>query len=220
MGAPNVTNILKSNAVLWCAPAGETLPDETTIEYGDDWGGNWVRVGYTKEPLTLGVEDERTKFQMEEEISGLDERRIGFYVAIETVLGEITAEYMSWLTEGTASTTGAGAGQAAYEELDFGEEAVITKRVWGFEGLYIDEDAVSEPVRFFMIRGTAKLNGNLEWSQRSDEVTGIGLRVEALGSPGNSPIKYQKVLSLYALQLLQGGLMQLIDGEYLELEGA
>ena len=53
MATPVVANILKTGAVLWNVPTGETVPDETSVAVGAAWGGNWARVGYTKEPLAL-----------------------------------------------------------------------------------------------------------------------------------------------------------------------
>lgn len=193
MGTPTVTNILKSNAVLWYAPVGETLPDETSIDFNEAWGGNWARVGYTKEPLAMGIEDERAKFNVEEELTPVDERRTMFQPSFETVLAEVTGGYLSLMVGGTVATTAAGAGQKGYEELDFGEEAVITKYAWGFEGLYLDSSGNELPLRVFIINGTAKLNGNLEWSQRNDEYVGMPIRIEALANAGDSPVKFQRV---------------------------
>jgi len=58
MAAPSVTNIVHTGAWLYNAPVGEANPDETTVAYGAAWGGNWVRVGYTKAPLTMAYESE------------------------------------------------------------------------------------------------------------------------------------------------------------------
>ena len=105
----------------------------------------------------------------------------------------MTATYISLLSEGTVSTTAAGASQRGFEELEFGNTATITKRAWGFEGLYTDADGDDFPVRVFIAKGTAKFNGNLEWSQKTDDYVGIPLRIEALGVVGAQPVKFQRV---------------------------
>lgn len=197
MADPVVANIVKSGAIVWSAPVGEALPDETLIAYGAVWGGNWTRMGFTKEPLSFAYEDERMEIEVEEVLAAVDQHRIKESVTFETVLAELTAEYLHLAAggQGTVTTTPAGSGQKGYEEVTFGDEAVIAKREWGFEGLFLDSAGTEQPIRVFVYRGTATLNGALEFSKKSDEYTGIPLQVRALADTenGNRLWTFQRV---------------------------
>ena len=105
MGAPSVFQIMKSNAVLWYGPIGEAFPDETTVHAGELWGGNWERLGSTKEPLTFLYEDERADVNVEEFLSPVHRFKTSEALSIETVLAEIDADYMALMTEGGVAKT-------------------------------------------------------------------------------------------------------------------
>jgi hypothetical protein len=195
-----VTNILKSGAAVWYAPTGESIPDETSVGYDDSWGGNWERIGYTKEPLAWFYEDERHRIEVEEELTAVKEVRISEETRIETVLSELTAAYFELVRGGdpdNVSETGAGAGQAAYEELTVGGSVDVEEFAWGFEGRYVDADGAEFPVRVFIHKGTAQLNGELTFSKKSDDYTGTPLVVNALSdttqSDGEKLLKIQRV---------------------------
>jgi hypothetical protein len=186
MGDPVKANIIKSKAVLWYAPEGESLPDETTIGAGVAWGGNWARLGYTNAPLTLLYEDERMAIEVQELLAELDEWRTKEAGSLETVLSELTADYLSLLTDGTPSTTAAGASQVGYEELDIGGEGRVEVYAVGIEGIRYDSSDNALPIRFFAPRATFKKNGNLEFSQRTDTYVNVPIMIKALGDPDNS----------------------------------
>lgn len=82
------------------------------------------------------------------------------------------------------------------EELDAGGVSTLTKRAWGFEGKYVDEDGATFPIRLFIWKGTASMNGDLEFGK--DDYAGISLQIEALAdrtkSLGQQLFKMQKVL--------------------------
>lgn len=190
MSTPVVTNILTGGAVVWMAPVAEAIPDETTITYGTAWGGNWARIGFTKAPLTLVYAFDEAEIEIEEELSPIDRLRIKETLALETVLAEVTGEYFA-LAMGQDSTTAvttvaAGVGQRAYEEVKLGGNSEIKQYQWGFEARYVDSVGVEFPVRFFVHKGTAKLNGNLEFSQKSGEYPGIPLQINALADPSQA----------------------------------
>jgi hypothetical protein len=88
MGAPSVADIIKSGAMIYIAPAGEALPDETTVAAGASWGGTWVRVGYTKEPLTVEYEPEEHEVEVEEHLAPVDRWKTKETLRMETVLAE------------------------------------------------------------------------------------------------------------------------------------
>jgi hypothetical protein len=164
------------------APSGEAKPDETTVAYGGDWSGNWERVGYTKEPLVMAYESEEFDVEVEEELAPIKRRRVKETMTLETVLAELTAEYLQLAAsnQDTVSETAAGGAQKAYEETGLGGEAILTEKAWGFEGLYITSGGNDEPIRVFVHKGTAMVNGELEFSQKSTDYPGIPIQIKAL----------------------------------------
>lgn len=188
MSDPVVTNILKTGAAVYYAPVGEAEPDETTVEYGAAWGGNWARIGYTKEPLAMAYESEEVDIEVEEALASVRRHRIKETAMFETVMSELTAAYLQLAAggQGTVSTTPAGAAQKAFEEITVGDEAQLDEQAWGFEGLFVDSDGEDQPVRVFVYKATAKVNGNLEFSKKSDDYVGLPLQVNALADVDNS----------------------------------
>lgn len=200
MADPVVSQIIKSGAILWYAPVGETIPDETTVAFGGDWGGNWERVGYTKEPLTMAYEDERAVIAVEEHLGPVREFRTSEDLKLETVLAELTGGYLKLAAGGDPDdvvSTPAGAGQVAFEEMFMGDEVAVPEFAWGFEGLYLDASGAEFPLRVFIWKGTAKLNGGLEFSKKSDDYVGAPIQIHALVDPdqdeGERLVQFQRV---------------------------
>jgi len=199
MSNPVVANVIKSGAKLYEAPVGEAIPDETSVVYDAAWGGNWDRVGYTAAPLTMAYESEEADITVEEVLAPIKRRRVGEKLTMETVLAELTATYVQLAAsdQDTVTTTAAGASQRGYEETGLGGEAVLTEKQWGFEGLYIDSSGNEFPIRLFVHKGTAKLNGNLEFSQKSTDAVGIPIQIQALAdttqSAGQELCLFQRV---------------------------
>lgn len=184
-----IADVLKSKAVVWIAPAGEARPDETSVAAGAAWGGNWVKVGWTKEPLTMLYEYETHQFHVEQILAAIDEQKTSESLALETVLSEATALNLDYLSGGdgtNVTTTAAGASQVGYEELDIGDNPVLEKWAVGFEGINYDETDGALPVRIFIDRATVKINGELEFSQKNDDYTGIPLQVFGLANTASS----------------------------------
>jgi len=195
MGAPSVFQIMKSNAVLWFAPLGEAFPDETAVAAGEPWGGNWERLGSTKEPLTCLYEDERSDVNVEEYLMPVHRFKTAESLTLETVLAEIDLDYIALMTEGGVAKTAAGAGQKAFDSLTVGNSAELTGRAFGFEGIHLNSSGVALPLRVFIYRANAKLGGELAFSKREDDYTGVPITIEALSdslSPGRMFV-FQKV---------------------------
>jgi hypothetical protein len=194
MGNPTVANILKTGAVIWSADIGTALPDESTVDAGDAWGEGWTRVGLTKAPVSLMYEPTETDIKVEEFLAPVDRMVTEEKVAIETVLAELTGEYMALLTGATLATTAAAAGQVGFEEVEIGNVSIKEKKIWGFEGIRYDDSGNAFAVRFFILVGTAKLNGALEFSKKNEDYTGIPLRVDGLADTTSGKIlKFQRV---------------------------
>lgn len=188
MSDPVVENVLKTGAVLWYAPVGEAKPDETSVAFGAAWGGNWTRVGFTKAPLVMAYTSEEHDVEVEEELAPIDRKRIKENLALETVLAELTAAYLQLAAanQDSVSTTAAGASQKGYEETGLGGEVTLQKYAWGFEGEFVNDNGDSEPVRMFIHKATAVLNGNLEFSQKSTDNVGIPIQIKALADTDQS----------------------------------
>lgn len=179
MADPSVFQILKSNAVLWHAPTTEAVPN-VSILAGAVWAGNWVRMGATKEPLTCLYEDERTDINVEENLAAVFRYKTSEALTIETVLAELDVDYLALATEGTVSVDlGAGA-LIAYDELPVGNRAAVTEHQFGFEGIAVQSSGALHPVRFFIHRATIKMGGELSFSKREDDYTGMPIVIEAL----------------------------------------
>jgi len=188
MATPAVGNIIKSGAVLWYAPTGTTKPDTDDIAYNEAWGGDWVRVGFTKEPLTAAYTSEEADINVQEHLAPVKRWRIGESLVLETVLSELTADYLQLAAseQDGVSETAADDDTKAFEQTGLGGVAALTEREWGFEGLFIDSDGNNQPVRFFVHKGTAMLNGNLEFSKKTDDYVGVPIQIKALADTSQS----------------------------------
>lgn len=186
MGDPVIANIMKSGAIMWYAPEGEAFPDETSIDAGEAWGGNWARVGYTNAPLTFTYEDTRMAIEVQEHLGELDEWRTKISASANTVLAELTADYFALLAGGTPSTTAAGASQKGYEQLNAGGEARVQVYAVGFEGVRYDDNENALPIRVLGGRATFKMDGSNEFSKRTDTYVNLPVMVKFLIDPTNS----------------------------------
>lgn len=192
MGTPAATNILKSGAWVYYAAVGEAVPDETTVAAGTTWGGNWARIGYTAAPLVWTLEDERALIEVEEELIAVDEHRIKFGSMIATELAEVTADYYALLFGGTVSTTSAGSSQKGYEELDLNPTSLLTKYALGFEGVRQIADGSTQPLRVFTQKSTFRINGETEFSQKTDTYSKIPIAMRVLKG-STYPLRFQRV---------------------------
>lgn len=199
MSNPSVVNIEHSGARLYLAPVGEANPDETSIALDAAWGGNWVRVGYTKAPWTQAYTSDEADILVEEEIGPVKRRRVGETLVWETTLAEIAAEYvrLAGSEQDSISTTAAAGGQKGYEETGIGGETILAEKKWGVEMMHVQSDGTEQPIRIFMHKGTATFNGNLEFSKKATEPAGIPVQIKALTdttqSEGQKFVMFQRV---------------------------
>jgi hypothetical protein len=180
MANPVVANIIYGNALVYYGPVGETVPADTV---GADvaWGGNWKRVGYTQEPVTMAYEDEQTDVGVQEELTPVNRFKSAESVIIETVLSELIPDYMELAVgAGAVADTAQDTDQPPKETFNVGGEAVLDKYAWGIEGTYRDGSGNEFPARFFIWKATAKLNGELEFAKDRENGTGVPLQINAL----------------------------------------
>jgi hypothetical protein len=173
-----VTDILVTPAKIYRAPVGTALPDETTVAYGASWGASWTDLGYTLEPVSMSYETETFKLMVEQLTAPVRSVRQEETVTIETVLAEITGANLALALDGTTTTTAPGAGQAGYDQVEAGGSVSIAEYTWGFEGYRLAANNAKLPVRVFIYRGVATLNGQLTFAKSAG--VGIPLRIEAL----------------------------------------
>lgn len=183
---------------MFYAPIGEALPDENSVAFGDDWGGNWEVIALTKTPFTMNRD--LTTFDVMVEQSTLPVKRSATEekVAFETTLAELTGDYLQLAMEGTNTPTAAGASQVGKEELLAGGAVTLTERTWAVEGVYVLADGVTRfPIRLQIWRATSVLNGELTFAK--GDSAGIALRIDALGDftkpVGQQLFKFQKILA-------------------------
>ena len=195
---PSSANIIKTGARLWYAPfvvaSVEPLPDETNINYAADWAANWERIALTSEAVKLLLMDERMNVEVEEYLTPIKQYRIKFGGEITTVLAEVTADIYALLFGGTVSTTAAGASQKGYEELDLDPTALVAEYTFGLEG-FVDVAGVQQPVRWWIPKGAIALNGESEYSQKTDSYTKVPIKITALKDDvnDNPPFRWQRV---------------------------
>ena len=181
MADPSVFQILKSNAVLWMsATLGGAAPDVDTVLAGDAWGGTWVRMGATQAPLTMLYEDERAEINVEENLAPVFRYKTSESMVLETVLAEFDVDYLALATEGTVSVDAGAGATIAYDELPVGNRSLLTMYQFGFEGIQPQSDGALWPVRVIVFRANIKIGGELTFSKREDDYTGVPITIEAL----------------------------------------
>jgi hypothetical protein len=172
-----VADILLSPAKIYYAATGTALPNPNSVAYGTAWGGTWADLGYTLTPITVGYSQDIFKLEVEQVTLPLKGLITMEEVTIETTLAEITAANMALAFGGSVGTTAATTAQVALEELKSGGSPSISYYAWGLEGLYVDASNNQLPVRMLIYRGSATLNGSLQFSKKA--AVGIPLSITA-----------------------------------------
>ena len=186
MANPVVANIIYGRALVYYAPVGEAVPADT-VAAGATWGGNWKRVGYTQEAVTMAYEDEQTDIGVQEELTPVNRFKSAESLIIETVLSELIPDYMELAVgAGAVASTAQGAGQPPKETFNVGGQAVLRSYQWAIEGTYRDASNNEYPVRFFIWKGNGKLNGELEFAKDRENGTGVPLQINALADTGKA----------------------------------
>lgn len=190
-----VSDIILSPATVYYAPYGATVPADT-VAAGTAWGGSWVKLGWTKTPLSMLYEFDELDMAIEQSLAPVKRAKVSEALTLETTLAEMYLDGVQLGSGGTVSDTAAAAGQPGKEELVVGGDAVLDERAWGFEGAYVDEDGAKFPVRVFVWKATARLNGALEFGKA--DYVGTPLQVKALAdmtkTNGQRLFKISKVL--------------------------
>lgn len=190
-----IADILLSPATVWHAPVGEPLPDDD-VAYGADLGGNWENVGYTTTPLSMSPARETYEVNVEQVTVPVKRIPTKDTIDFETTLAEFTDDNMALaFNGGTVTVTPAGPAQVGKTELEWGGSTTLDVYAWCFEALYKDDSNNEFPVRLFLYRGEAILNGALQFAKNKE--AGIPLKISAqpdtTKDPGKQIFKLQKI---------------------------
>ena len=179
-----VSDILISPATIWYAPTGESLPDETTIDFGESWGGNWTSLGYTLTPVSVSYTQEVFDLEVEQITNPVRRQITKEDVMFETTLAELTGDNLALAFNGTKTSTAAAAGQRAYDLIEAGGRVDLDEYAFGLEGLYKDSSNNEFPVRIFLYRATAVLNGQMTFGKSAG--VGIPIQIRAMADTTKS----------------------------------
>lgn len=151
---------------------GKSLPDVTGIEYGDAWGGNWIGLGYTLEPLTFSLDTDLVRVRVEQLLSAVRIFRRQEGLVLETTLAKLTAENLALALDSAITISGM--------PVRSSKRAAILRcgYAWGFEGYRLSDGGDKLAVRFFVHRGVAVLRGPIRMGRAT--ATGMPLRIEAV----------------------------------------
>lgn len=192
------SDILVSGAWLWYAPEGEPFPDETLVDTGEDWGGNWQWAGLTTEVLTMNVATETFEVDVQQLSSPILQSITSETFTLSTTLAEQTAELLQLLDGGNITTTPAGASQRGYTELKAGGRTVRTVYTVGFEVKHSLPDGTLLPLRLFFYRANFARGGDVPYGK--GEVAGLPVEITILGDdtkdPGEQIYVWQRVTAL------------------------
>lgn len=189
-------DILISPAVIYRAPVGTPLPDPEDVDYGEAWTSPWENLGYTNAPLTLNRSEEIFAVEVQQLSTPIKRRRTSETVTAKTVFVEATSDVLELFFAGTTTVVAASGTVRPREDIEFGGQPVIDEYMWGFEGLYVDEDGDEWPTRVFFYRATAAPDGDVNFDRKG--VTGIPIMVTAIPDTTKATGKqlglFQKVL--------------------------
>lgn len=134
----NAGNLLVSNAKIWVAPYGSTLPLKTAAGLAANPVAPFVSPGFTNGGVTWNVENSFTEFRADQVKIALGAANTDTTVTVEMTLAEITLENLALtLADGTVDDT-----------LDGGDFTLMTPSAMNdfqvaYQTLILDTDAPS-----------------------------------------------------------------------------
>lgn len=189
------SDILVSGAWLWYAPEDEAFPDETDIDVGEAWGGNWEWLGTTLTPLAMSTETETFEVDVQQFTTPVLQSIISEGVTLTVTLAEQTADILQLLDGGNITTTAAGASQRGYTELRSGGRTQRTVYSAGFEVKHSLPDGTLLPLRLFFHRVTFARAGETAYDKGA--AAGIPIEITVLADSaqpaGEALYVWQKV---------------------------
>lgn len=175
-------DILIGPGKLYRAPLATANPDESTVAFGEAWGGSWTYMGdfIEDQNIVLSIAEEFTKVYTELSTAPKNAVRTRREIMVKGQLAEHSVANMAVLLQGTAEDTPAGGGgQKGYSEIPFGTQSDIDFYKWGIEASRKDEHGNDQPVRWFLHKGYIRLAGDLAYAKKKP--TGIPIEIVILG---------------------------------------
>lgn len=173
----DVAAITMSNAKLFYAPVGTTLPADS-LAVGAAWPVGWVVYGLTSAPLVVAYSYETKAPEIQEAMGAVKRKKVSEEATLETTMAQLDFAGLPSLWGGTNTVVASGVGQVGKETFKIGGAAQLPIRMWGFEAEQEDEEGNVFPVRGFIWKATSEEGGELEFSK--EDWTGIPLKLSAL----------------------------------------
>lgn len=182
------SDVLVSPAYMWYAPVGEALPAVDTLGAGVAWGGNWKSLGYTLEPVSVGLDTQTFELYVQQLIAPLRILRTQQELTFESVLAEMTGQNLGLVFDGTVVTTAASVSVVGKDVVTVkGDKADVSVYACGIEGIRVTDANARVPVRFFLPKASIILNGPLAFAK--DAGAGIPVSIKGLvDNAGNAMI--------------------------------
>lgn len=194
-------DILQGPGRLYRAPLGESNPDESTKEFGDAWGGNWVDMGDIIEgsPVVLSINETFSEVYTEQSTAPKNASRTRRETIVKCTLAEHSVANMATVLQGDADTTPAGGGgQKGYSEIAFGTQSDVNFYKWGIEAFRKDANDGKQPVRWFLHKGYIRLAGDVNYAKQNP--TGIPIEIKILGDGSQSAGEEMGILQIVTAQ--------------------
>lgn len=177
------SDVLVTAANILYAPLGTALPDETTVAANDfdAWPSGWVHLGYTATPARTTYTYNVFELSVEQSTSPIIQRKTNERAVTDIALSQFSAENLALLTDGTVTTTAAGASQKAYKKVVTGGSPSLKEYMFALEGIRPDANGNAQPIRIFFYRGTVRVNGSIEFAKGAG--TNLPAQITALTDP-------------------------------------
>jgi hypothetical protein len=190
-----ISDIIIAPATLLTAPVGTALPNANTIQVGGNWPAGWVKVGLTTAPISVNYMQDLIQIEIEQTGLVVRGQTAKEALTVETTLAELTGANLNYLVDGTLTTAAATVSLRGEEVVEAGGSFEVSERAWGFEGLFKQDGSIALPVRFFIYRANAILNGKLEFAKKAP--AGLPLQILALWdetkAAGRQLFQFQRV---------------------------
>lgn len=197
MALPSVTvaDVLVGPVWVYYAPVAEPLPAITAaglVSYTDAPGGNWAYLGDTNAPLTLAIDRQEFEVMSEQRnapIKRVETRRVHTF---ETSLLEHDATNLALAVGGTTTTSAATGTDAGYTEIAITADAQsLPEYAWLFVGEYVDASGDSFARYWYVQKGDAQLNGNLQYGK--EQAGAIPLQIRELTPASGNSVVWRKI---------------------------
>lgn len=188
-----VADILISPAAVYVAATSAAQPT-TAIGYGSSWGTAWTSLGYTLEPISLEYDATIYELEVQQVMAPVKRVLQKEMLTMETVMAEVTATNIKHAVNGTVTTTAAGAGKG-YDTIDAGGSISLPEYQWGFEGFRVDSAGTAQPVRVFIHKGQAQMNGPLRFAKNA----GVGVPLQVVASPNLALVAGKQLMQMHII---------------------